>query len=74
MTWRYQLTRQEVDGETEYAIRELYIDADGRTGWTKNPIRLVGDGPEGITEMLMRIRADMKRGGVMDIPADTEED
>ena len=69
MTWRYQLTRQTVGEETQYAIREVYLDGDRVTGWTANPIRITGDRPEDITEMLMRIRTDMKRGGVLDIDA-----
>lgn len=70
MTWRYQLTRETVDGETEYAIREVYFDADGGVSWTKNPITITADSQEGIAETLMRIRTDIKRGGALDI---TEE-
>lgn len=68
MTWRYQLTKETINGHDEYAVREVYFDDEGNlTSWTKDPITLTGDSQQEILEDLIRIRTDIKRGGVLDI-------
>ncbi len=67
MNWRYQLTKETVDGHEQFAVREVYFDDDGKVSWTQDPIQIVGDSEQDITETLIRIRTDVKRGGVLDI-------
>lgn len=67
MTWRYQLTKEKIDGDERFAVREIYFDDDGGVSWTREPIQIVGDSERAITETLIRIRTDVKRGGVLDI-------
>jgi hypothetical protein len=40
-TWRYGVTREMVDGEESWSIREVYIGSDGQIFWTYDPIPAV---------------------------------
>jgi hypothetical protein len=53
--WNYRMTVQTVDGEEEWAVRELYYGADGTVQmWSQNP-----EHPRG--ETLAELRLDMDR-------------
>jgi len=36
-TWRYCMTRDLVDGEYVFEVREVYTDPDGALSWTEKP-------------------------------------
>lgn len=43
-TWRYCITRERVDDETEaFAIREVYTHPDGGLSWSADPIAPHGE-------------------------------
>lgn len=37
-TWRYCMTRDLVDGECVFEVREVYTGSDGRLSWTADPV------------------------------------
>jgi len=42
--WNYRVTKQVVDGETEYAIREVYYGpGPGQLSWTERPAKPSGE-------------------------------
>lgn len=43
-TWCYRITREQIDGEDFYTIREVYTAPDGSLSWTEDPIAARGDG------------------------------
>lgn len=68
MSWHYLLTRQTVGEEIEFAVREAYVGPDGGLSWTNQPIRITGDSVAEVELTLQRIRRDIRKHGVLDIP------
>ena len=42
-TWRYAMTREQIDGEDFFTIREVYTGPDGALSWTECSIAPCGD-------------------------------
>ena len=63
MTWHYQLMEHtEPDGEVWYGVHEKY----GSSGYTVNPVRVMGQDKEDIKWMLETILKDIEKHGVKD--------
>ena len=73
MHWNYRVTRREVDGEVEFAIREVYygIEKPDDMGFTANPSAPTGETLEELLEELERMRQAAVDLKVIDI---TDED
>ncbi len=70
--WSYGVTRQTVDGETIYAIRELYFAHPGElTAWSNHVAPVAGETPEELWTVLERMREAFESGHFLDI--DTKE-
>lgn len=53
MTWNYRIIKHEENGETYYAIHEVYYDKNGKPeAVTKESIAAQDDTPEGIKQQL----------------------
>lgn len=60
-TWRYCVTRDERDGEIEYAIRELYTGEDGGLSWTADEVGPRGETAQELADDLARMSAASSR-------------
>jgi len=38
ITWRYCITREVIDGEDHFTVREVYTSKDGKLSWTEEAI------------------------------------
>ena len=64
-TWHYQLMKHtEPDGEVWYAVHEKY----GKSGYTVEPVRSMGEDEEDVTRMLEHMLEDIIKHGVEDYP------
>jgi hypothetical protein len=54
--WNHRVTRRELAGEVEYAIREVHYDNSGKImGWTAAAIPATGETVEEVREALERM-------------------
>ena len=54
-TWRYALSREHLDGDDAFFIREIYEDTDGGLSWSENPIAPTGSSWWEIADDLTRM-------------------
>lgn len=57
-TWRYIATKELVDGEEHWAIREYYPDIDGEAMWTKRSEEPFGDTLDDLKRCLRNMLSD----------------
>lgn len=58
MSWNFRLTKEEVHGEVQYAIREVYYDKDSKIiGWTADPSAPTGETKQEFISELVRMLA-----------------
>lgn len=70
-SWNFRVTRRELVGEVEYAIREIYYDENRKIiGWTENASAPTGETNQELIEELIRMLA-ATQDKVIDI---TDED
>jgi len=60
MTWHYQLMKHS-DGSL--AVHEYYTLEDG-DGWTKEPVKIIGDDVDDVKGILQMILSDISKHGV----------
>jgi hypothetical protein len=54
--WSYRATKKTIDGEVEWAVREVYFDNAGHAvGWTGDAIAPTGDNLDELRESLRRM-------------------
>lgn len=68
MKWWYQATKDVVEGEVVYAVREVYEGL----GWTERPVYPQGDTKEELLTCLKWMREDVAKRPVLDITEEAE--
>ena len=53
--WNYRVTRRELAGEVEFAIREVYYGPECQIGWTVNPAPPTGENLDEVRSELGRM-------------------
>ena len=75
MTWHYIVSRSQYNDidhgiEYLYEIREYYEFADGKTAWTEDPIKPIGDSVEELGIVLTQMLNDLRSGEILDLTLD----
>lgn len=67
-SWNFRLTRRTYDGEVQYAIREVYYNADGiPVAATVNPVPVTGETADEVVQDLMRMLAACSEEDVVEL-------
>ena len=65
MTWNYRVTREVIDGDEHFALREVYYEGDVPASWTAEPVGFEGDSRVEIVASLERALHDARHLGTL---------
>lgn len=70
--WNYRIMKHKHPREDYYAVHEVYYDEEHKPRqWTKDPVEVMSDTAEGITEVLRMMLKDVE-APVLDYPEEGE--
>lgn len=55
MHWNHRIVRRTIGGETLLGIHEVFYGMDDGTGWTDEPVAVIGESVEELRETLGRM-------------------